>query len=74
MSTLNKTRISYWLGIVGAEYIAGIVPKGTHDWNLFVAPAVVSNWVEKQGFEVKAIKGVVPSSINWKLELGLKLH
>ncbi len=31
-STLNRTPKSYALAIVGAEYVLGWVPRGTHDW------------------------------------------
>lgn len=37
-ATLNRTLKSYALAIVGAEYILGWVPKGTHDWEHFVTP------------------------------------
>ena len=38
MSTISKTNESYLKMIVGAEYITGIVPKGTHEWELFINP------------------------------------
>ena len=27
------------MAIVGAEYMLGMLPKGTHDWDKFVEPA-----------------------------------
>jgi 2-polyprenyl-6-hydroxyphenyl methylase/3-demethylubiquinone-9 3-methyltransferase len=38
LSTLNRTPKSYALAIVGAEYVLGWVPRGTHDWTRFVTP------------------------------------
>ena len=38
ISTINRTPRAYALAILGAEYVAGIVPRGTHDWNKFVTP------------------------------------
>lgn len=38
MSTLNRTFKSYLLAILGAEYITGMVPQGTHEWNKFITP------------------------------------
>ncbi len=38
LSTINRTMKSYALAIVGAEYILGWVPPGTHQWNKFVQP------------------------------------
>lgn len=38
VSTLNRTNASFLVAIVGAEYLTGLVPRGTHDWLKFVAP------------------------------------
>lgn len=38
VSTLNRSIKSYFLAILGAEYIAQLVPEGTHEWNRFVTP------------------------------------
>jgi 2-polyprenyl-6-hydroxyphenyl methylase / 3-demethylubiquinone-9 3-methyltransferase len=37
-STLNRTLKSFALAIIGAEYVLGWVPKGTHRWEQFVTP------------------------------------
>ena len=37
-STLNRTLRSFALAIIGAEYVLGWVPKGTHRWEQFVTP------------------------------------
>ena len=34
-STLNRNPKSFLLGVVGAEYILNMVPKGTHDYKKF---------------------------------------
>ena len=34
-----KSHLKSWLfGIVGAEYILRLLPRGTHDWRFFVTP------------------------------------
>jgi 2-polyprenyl-6-hydroxyphenyl methylase / 3-demethylubiquinone-9 3-methyltransferase len=38
LSTLNRTAKSFALGIVAAEYLLGWLPRGTHQWQRFVAP------------------------------------
>lgn len=38
ISSINKSYESYMKLIIGAEYIARVVPKGTHDWNNFKTP------------------------------------
>eukprot|EP00955_Chlamydomonas_euryale_P013323 143561-Chlamydomonas_euryale.AAC.1 len=38
VSTLNRTPASFAVAIVGAEYVARVVPLGTHQWHKFVTP------------------------------------
>jgi 2-polyprenyl-6-hydroxyphenyl methylase/3-demethylubiquinone-9 3-methyltransferase len=38
-ATLNRTFKAFALAIVGAEYVLGWLPRGTHDWKKFVTPA-----------------------------------
>lgn len=38
MATLNRSWLSYLIAIVGAEYVLGWLPKGTHQWRSFVTP------------------------------------
>ena len=37
-ATLNRTFKSFALAIVGAEYVLGWLPRGTHQWDKFVTP------------------------------------
>jgi 2-polyprenyl-6-hydroxyphenyl methylase / 3-demethylubiquinone-9 3-methyltransferase len=39
LSTLNRTPQSWLTAIAGAEYIARLLPRGTHDWQKFLTPA-----------------------------------
>jgi len=56
-TTLNRTRESYIGGIVAAEYVLGLLPKGTHDWNKFVKPEELQTWLETVGCEARQING-----------------
>ena len=40
-STLNRNLKSYGLAIIGAEYILGMLPRGTHDFARFIRPAYI---------------------------------
>jgi len=52
LSTLNRTPQSYALAIVGAEYLLGWLPKGTHDWHRFPTPAELRAALEGGGLQV----------------------
>lgn len=45
VSTINRTMKSYALAIVGAEYVLKWLPKGTHDWNMFLKPSEICHMV-----------------------------
>lgn len=38
VSTLSRTPRSYVMAIIGAEYVIGLVPRGTHEWSRFINP------------------------------------
>jgi 2-polyprenyl-6-hydroxyphenyl methylase / 3-demethylubiquinone-9 3-methyltransferase len=38
-ATLNRTARSFALAIIGAEYVLGWLPRGTHDWRKFMRPS-----------------------------------
>lgn len=59
VATLNKTLKSLALGKVAAEYILRWVPAGTHDWNQFIRPDTLKDWLEAApGVEVRGPFGV----------------
>ncbi|ACL55155.1 bifunctional 2-polyprenyl-6-hydroxyphenol methylase/3-demethylubiquinol 3-O-methyltransferase UbiG [Methylobacterium nodulans] len=58
-ATLNRTMRSFALAIVGAEYVLGWLPRGTHDWEKFVTPAELTGAVESAGLTVIDTTGVV---------------
>lgn len=43
-STLNRNPKSFLLAIVGAEYVLGMLPKGTHEYAKFIRPAELDHW------------------------------
>ncbi|MBQ0725619.1 MAG: bifunctional 2-polyprenyl-6-hydroxyphenol methylase/3-demethylubiquinol 3-O-methyltransferase UbiG [Cycloclasticus sp.] len=52
LSTLNRNPKSYLLSIVGAEYILGMLPKGTHDYASFIKPSELAAWCRPAGLEL----------------------
>ncbi|XP_052000253.1 ubiquinone biosynthesis O-methyltransferase, mitochondrial [Xyrauchen texanus] len=59
ITTINKTNLSYALGIVAAEELLRIVPSGTHDWEKFISPEDLERLLESFGFCVEAIRGMM---------------
>ncbi|WP_420549295.1 bifunctional 2-polyprenyl-6-hydroxyphenol methylase/3-demethylubiquinol 3-O-methyltransferase UbiG [Curvivirga sp.] len=69
MATMNRTAKSYALAIVGAEYILGWLPRGTHDWKKFLKPSELSGHLRNAGMQVAKITGVSfnPLQDKWSL-------
>lgn len=57
-STINRNPKSYLLAVVGAEYVLGLLPKGTHDYQKFLTPAELAAAVRAAGLEVVEITGM----------------
>jgi 2-polyprenyl-6-hydroxyphenyl methylase/3-demethylubiquinone-9 3-methyltransferase len=69
MATLNRTLRAFALAIVGAEYVLGWLPKGTHQRDKFVTPDELSRAIEGAGLTVTDLSGVVynPLRDQWSL-------
>ncbi|HXZ07624.1 MAG TPA: bifunctional 2-polyprenyl-6-hydroxyphenol methylase/3-demethylubiquinol 3-O-methyltransferase UbiG, partial [Paraburkholderia sp.] len=57
-STLNRNVKSYMLAVIGAEYIARMLPKGTHDYARFIRPSELASFVRAAGLRTDDIKGI----------------
>jgi 2-polyprenyl-6-hydroxyphenyl methylase / 3-demethylubiquinone-9 3-methyltransferase len=58
LSTLNRTPKAFALGVVAAEYVLNLVPRGTHHYTQFLKPAEIARVLRAQGMEVVALKGM----------------
>lgn len=59
ISTINRTKKAYFLGIIAAEYILGWVPKNTHDYNKFLKPSEIYEMLINTNVEIEELKGLV---------------
>ena len=57
-STINRNPKAYAQTIVAAEYIMGLLPRGTHEFRKFIRPSELGNWSRAAGLEVKDIIGL----------------
>ncbi|MBV1787026.1 bifunctional 2-polyprenyl-6-hydroxyphenol methylase/3-demethylubiquinol 3-O-methyltransferase UbiG [Marinobacterium sp. D7] len=58
-STLNRNPKSYLFAIVGAERVLKLVPNGTHDFNKFIRPAELGQWLRSSGLQIREMTGLV---------------
>lgn len=58
VATLNRNARSYAASILAAEYILGLLPKGTHDYAKFIKPSELSRWLRKMDFTIVDISGM----------------
>lgn len=59
VSTLNRTPAAFALAIVGAEYIARVLPKGTHQYRDFIKPSELAGWLRAAGLELEDVSGLM---------------
>jgi 2-polyprenyl-6-hydroxyphenyl methylase/3-demethylubiquinone-9 3-methyltransferase len=69
-STLNRTPLAFALGIVGAEHIARLLPRGTHRYDRFIRPSELSRWLRAAGLVVKDISGLHYNPLSRSVRLG----
>jgi 2-polyprenyl-6-hydroxyphenyl methylase / 3-demethylubiquinone-9 3-methyltransferase len=57
-STLNRNPKSFLFAIVGAEYVLGLLPKGTHEYARFIRPSELSRWCRDAGLMQQGSRGL----------------
>jgi len=58
LSTLSRTLASFAGAIVGAEYLLGWLPRGTHRWGAFLTPAELARHLRRVGLRPVDVAGV----------------
>lgn len=68
VATINRTAKAFALAIVGAEYVLGWLPKGTHTYDKFLTPEEITSQLTRNGLTIKDKAGVSfsPLSDEWK--------
>jgi 2-polyprenyl-6-hydroxyphenyl methylase/3-demethylubiquinone-9 3-methyltransferase len=76
VATLNRTGKAFALAIVGAEYVLGWLPRGTHDWRKFVRPSELAASLRRHGVEVADLTGVTYDLLTdrWRLSHDLGVN
>ena len=58
LSTLNRTPAAFALAIVGAEYVARLLPRGTHQYRDFIRPSELAGWLREAGLALEDVSGL----------------
>lgn len=58
VATLNRNARSYASAILAAEYILGLLPRGTHHYAKFIKPSELAQILRKLDFSVEDISGM----------------
>jgi 2-polyprenyl-6-hydroxyphenyl methylase / 3-demethylubiquinone-9 3-methyltransferase len=68
-ATLNKTWKSWLYAIVGAEYILGWLPRGTHNYDKFIRPSDLNRDLRNVGISMRDLAGISynPATTEWRL-------
>ena len=76
LATLNRTLKALALAVVGAEYVLGWLPCGTHDWRKFVRPSELISLALSAGLQIDRVTGVAynPLSGSWRLSGDLSVN
>jgi 2-polyprenyl-6-hydroxyphenyl methylase/3-demethylubiquinone-9 3-methyltransferase len=57
-STLNRNAKSFLLAIVGAEYVLGWLPRGTHEYMKLIRPAELGAACRRNGLDIVELTGL----------------
>jgi 2-polyprenyl-6-hydroxyphenyl methylase/3-demethylubiquinone-9 3-methyltransferase len=58
VSTLNRNAKAFAVAIVGAEYIARVLPRGTHEYLKFIRPSELARWGRDAGLTLRDLTGI----------------
>jgi 2-polyprenyl-6-hydroxyphenyl methylase / 3-demethylubiquinone-9 3-methyltransferase len=58
VSTLNRNPLAFAVAIVGAEYIARVLPRGTHEYLKFIRPSELARWGRQAGLHLRDLTGL----------------
>lgn len=70
LSTINRNPKSYAFAVIGAEYVLGLLPRGTHDYARFIKPAELGRFLRGADFELRDLTGMTYNPITGVYKLG----
>lgn len=70
LSTINRNPKSFALAILGAEYVLGLLPRGTHEYRKFIKPSEIAAQLRNSGLKIIDITGMSYNPITKNYSLG----
>lgn len=70
LSTLNRNPKSFALAILGAEYLLGVLPRGTHQYRRFIKPSELATALRASGMQPLDITGMSYNPLGRRYSLG----
>jgi 2-polyprenyl-6-hydroxyphenyl methylase / 3-demethylubiquinone-9 3-methyltransferase len=58
VSTLNRKPQAFAVAIIGAEYIARVLPRGTHEYLKFIRPSELARWGREAALDLIDLTGI----------------
>ncbi|HVN99405.1 MAG TPA: bifunctional 2-polyprenyl-6-hydroxyphenol methylase/3-demethylubiquinol 3-O-methyltransferase UbiG [Steroidobacteraceae bacterium] len=74
ISTINRTPQAFLGAIVAAEYLLGLVPRGTHEYARLVRPAELARAARAAGLELRELAGLDYNPFTRRARLGARVH
>lgn len=69
-STINRNPKAYLFAVIGAEYLLGLLPRGTHEYSRFVKPSELARWCRGAGLRALEMTGMTYQPIARTYRLG----
>jgi len=68
-STINRNPKAYVFAVIGAEYVLGLLPRGTHEYGRFIRPSELASWIRAAGLELREMTGLLYNPITRRYRL-----
>jgi 2-polyprenyl-6-hydroxyphenyl methylase/3-demethylubiquinone-9 3-methyltransferase len=69
IATINRTFLAWLTAIIGAEYILGWLPRGTHQWHKFRKPQELEHYLQQGRLNILDSIGVQVNPFNRRMRL-----
>jgi 2-polyprenyl-6-hydroxyphenyl methylase/3-demethylubiquinone-9 3-methyltransferase len=69
-STINRNPKAYLFAVIGAEYVLGLLPRGTHDYQRFIKPSELARWSREAGLRTEELLGMTYNPLTKRYSLG----